>query len=189
MLFPEIYPTAELQKLDEIRIWHGRVVESLSDQRATVQKAIQDGSSVAPRYMLMEEAEVGAEFDDLQRELDRLTMLNLVASAEASIKLDYLSRIQSKKPKDALTTAYLKWHKALSPRKQRRPDFDRHGILEVLKSSGVMHKHIIGKFRRCLLARHWIGHGRCWDNPDDVNELDPIEVYGRAKALLQALPM
>ena len=92
------------------------------------------------------------------------------------------------KRKDVLSKAYRKWHKTLSAKKQLRPDFDVGGILEVLKETKMMDNNIIGRFRECLRARHWVGHGRYWSKPAEVDALDPDEVYDRADAVLQAMP-
>lgn len=131
----------------------------------------------------MTESEVDGYHDMQRRELDRLTVLNLVASAEASIKDDFFHRVK-RNLRDPLSRAYQKWYKALPPAKQRRPDFDEGGILEVLKDARVMDNHVVGQYRECLRSRHWIGHGRNWDKPVEVDNLDPHDVYDRCKTLL-----
>jgi hypothetical protein len=180
-------PEPEPQTLDEILDWHRGIVEALNDQRASVQTAIRTGLPVSPRFVGMTEAEVDYHYDFQQRELDRLTVLNLVASAEASIKIDYFRRVDERL-KDPLSVAYRKWHKTLSAAKKRRPNFDEDGILDVLKDAKVMDNHIVGNYRECLQARHWLGHGRHWGKPVVVDKFDPDEVYDRANALLQSLP-
>ena len=179
--------TAEPQTLDEIRDWQRSIVDALLTQTASVRQAIRVGSAVAPRFIGMTEDEVDDYYDGHRRELDRLTMLNLVASAEATIKVDYFSRVGDKL-KDLLSIAYRAWHKTLSANKQLRPDFEDGGILDVLKSTGVMDNNIIGQYRVCLRARHWLGHGRYWAKPVEVDQLDPDDVYLRLNALLAALP-
>ncbi len=179
--------TAEPQTLDEIRDWHRGIVDALVEQRASIQNAIRQSSAVPPRFVGMTEGEVDARYDADRRELDRLTMLNLVASAEGTLKVDYFRRVD-KKLKDALSIAYRKWHKTLSKRKQRRPEFDDGGILDELKKAKVMNNNIIGQYRECLRARHWVGHGRYWSKPVEVDRLDPDDVYDRADALLRAMP-
>jgi hypothetical protein len=181
------HESAELQTLDEIRDWHGGVVDALIDQRASVQQAIRTGSSVAPRYVGMTEGDVDAHYDAQRRELDRLTVLNLVASAAATIKVDFSRRIREKR-KDPLARAYRKWHKTLSAKKQRRPDFDDGGILDVLKEARVIDNNIVGRYRECLRARHWVGHRRYWAKPVEVDRLDPDDAYERADTLLRAMP-
>jgi hypothetical protein len=182
------HPTAELQTLDEVLDWHRGIVDALVDQHASVRGAIRTGAPVAARFVGMTEGEVDAHYDAQRRELDRLTVLNLVASAEASIKVDFFRRVGAKL-KDTLSAAYRQWHSTLSATKQLRPDFDDGGILDVLKDAGVMDNHIVGRYRECLRARHWLGHGRYWAKPVEVDRLDPDEVYDRANALLLALPV
>ncbi len=112
-------------------------------------------------------------------------MLNLVASTEATIKVDFFRRVGNKR-KDPLSKSFLGWFKTLTGRKQLRPDFDE--ILSNLKQAGVMNNRVIGQFRECLRVRHWVGHGRYWAKPAAVDRLDPEDVYARADALIKALP-
>jgi hypothetical protein len=179
--------TAEQQTLAEIRHWHRGIIDALLEQHASVQHAIRTGSAVAPRFVGMTEGDVDIHFDIQRRELDRLTVLNLMASAEATIKVDYFRRVRGRL-KDPLAVAYRNWHKSLSAKKQLRPDFDAGGILDVLRKARVMDNNVIGRFRECLRARHWVGHGRYWAKPVEVDQFDPDDVYDRADALLRAMP-
>jgi hypothetical protein len=180
-------PSAEPQTLDEIVDWHRGVVEALTNEWASVQRASRSGSTVAARYFGMTDTDVDAHYDAQRRELDRLTVLNLVASAEATIKIDYFRRVDGRL-KDPLSVAYREWHNTLSPMKQLRPDFDEGGILDVLKDAKVMDNHVIGEYRQCLRVRHWLGHGRYWAKPVEVDQLDPDEVYNRADSMLKTIP-
>jgi hypothetical protein len=184
---PANHATAEPQTLDEIRDWNRGLNEALVDQRASVLHAIQVGANVLPRFAGMTDDDVDAHYDRARRELDRLTVLNLVASAEASVRSDFFRRVREKL-KDPLSRAYQKWHAKLSAKKQLRPDFDEGGILEVLKEAHVINNHVVGQYRECLKARHWLGHGRFWEKPNEVDSLDPDDVYDRANILLVALP-
>jgi hypothetical protein len=187
MVVPSINETAEVQTLDEIRDWHRDIVDALLGQRASVQHAIRAGLTVAPRFFGMTEADVDGWYDGRRRELDRLTVLNLAASVEATVKVDYFRRVGGKL-KDPLARAYRNWHRALSAKKQLRPDFDEGGILKVLKKAQVMDNNVVGQYRECLRARHWVAHGRYWTKPVEVERFDPDDVYDRASALLQAMP-
>jgi hypothetical protein len=188
MPVPLIDPeTAEPQTLSEIRDWHRGMIDALLEQRASVQHAIRAGSPVAPGFIGMTEGDLDVHYDSQRRELDRLTVLNLVASAEATIKVDFFHRVRGRL-KDSLARAYQRWHASLPAKKQLRPDFDDGGILDVLKEARVMDNNIIGRFRECLRARNWLGHGRYWAKPVEVDQLDPDDVYDRADALLLAMP-
>jgi hypothetical protein len=181
------YQTAQRQTLDEILDWRQGVNEALTDQRASVQRAIRELLSTPARFMAMTEAEVDDYFDYQRRELDRLTIVNLVASAEATIVTDYFRRVRGKR-KDPLARAYRAWHGTLSSKKKRRPDFDEAGILEILKKTRAVESGIIGQYRECLRARHWLGHGRRRNKPAGMDRFDPDDVYRRSNALLNAIP-
>lgn len=185
---PAYHATAERQTLDEIRDWYRGVVEALVGQRESAEHAIQSGLAVASRFVGMTEGDVDAYYDASRRELDRLTVLNLVASAEATITVDYFRRVRNRKLTDRLAVAYRAWYGNLPARKRLRPDFDERGILDVLKRTHVMDNHVVGDYRECLRPRHWVGHGRYWDKPAEMDQLDPDDVYERADALLRAMP-
>lgn len=184
---PNDQATAERQTLDEIRDWHRGIVEAIVHYIAFVQRSIRDGSPIATRFVGMTEGDLDKHLDDLKRDLDRLTVLNLVASAEATITQDYLRRVNHNL-KDPLARAYQAWHKTLSTRKKRRPDFDEPGILTKLKEAKVVDNHLVGQYRECLPARHWVAHGRHWPKPTEVDRLDVDDVYDRVDALLRAMP-
>ncbi len=100
-------PTAggpEPQTLDEILDWHQAIVDALVVQRAAVLRGARDGSSVPPRFVGLTEAELDAYYDSQRQELDRLTVLNPVASVEATIRVDHVRRVQGKL-KDPLARA------------------------------------------------------------------------------------
>lgn len=180
-------PGAERQTLDWILAWHSSMAGALIDHLASVHRAIQAGAPVAARLTGMTPADVDQHYDDQRRELDRLAILNLVASAEASVTEDYFRRIELKL-KDRLSRDYRAWYKKLSNKKKGQPPFDEAGILGKLKKSMVMDNNLIGQFRECLRVRHWVGHGRRWRKPLEVENLYPDDVYDRAQALVNSLP-
>lgn len=179
--------TAEPQTLDEIAEWHQDVADALVARRASTLRAILDGSPIASKFVGMTEGDVEAHFTSIRCELDRLTVFNLVASAEASIRVDFFRRVKGKL-KDPLSRAYREWFGTLTRNKQSRPDFDEAGILHHLKKSRVIDAHIIGRFRECLAARHWVGHGRYWAKPVGVGNFIPADVHARAERILRKLP-
>lgn len=87
---------SERQPLDWIRDWYQSTAAALVAYRASVQLAIQTGAAVSAQWDGLTPAEVDAQYDLHRQELDRLTMLNLVASGEASITEDYFRRIEKK---------------------------------------------------------------------------------------------
>jgi len=179
--------SAEPQTLDDVLDWYRAQLEAIQSHRNVLIQSIQSGNVVSPRYMGFTESDIDRRLDAQRRELDRLTLHNLVASAEATIKLDFFRRLKDR-PTNPLAQAYQAWHRKLTAKKQLRPDFDEGGILDVLREANVMDRHVIGQFRAGLRVRHWLGHGRYWTKPPEVDTWDPQAVYQRARALILALP-
>jgi len=178
---------AERQTLDEILEWYRGIVDALLDQHNAVRHAMGTGGGVKPRFLGWTDAELDQYYDDQRQELDRLTALNLVASTEASIRVDYARRVAGKLT-DPLSLYYIAWHNTLSEAKQARPDFEGDGILERLKQANVLDNNRVGRYRECLRSRHWVGHGRYWAKRGDVDRLIPDIVHTRCAELLRALP-
>jgi len=179
--------TAERQTLDEIRDWYRGILDALIEQRANVQHAMTTGASLKPQFFGWTYTELDEYYDAQRRELDRLTAMNLVASMEATIRVDYARRV-AEKLTDKLSLCYRAWHATLSEGKQALPDFDEAGILERLKEAHVMDNNIVGRYRECLRPRHWVGHGRYWAKHADVDRLVPDIVHARCAELMNALP-
>ena len=139
---------AERQTLDEIRYWHRGVVAAFSINRLPCRMPFVCRTSVPDRFLGMTESDVDAHYDTQRRELDRLTVLSLVAT-EATIRVDYFRHVNGKL-KGELAVAYRKWHKTLTDKKSVSRHFDDNGILHVLKKTDVMNNNIIGRYRECL---------------------------------------
>lgn len=182
--------TAEPQTLDQIIDWYRDTADALAARRAAVLEAVRSGTAVPERYATLTEDELAARYAGQVLELDRLTVLNLVACAEAGVRLDFRRRVKGRL-KDPLSKAYRKWAKALPKKKRKRPDFEgEDGLLQQLKAADALGpggKQLVGRFRECLPPRHWVAHGRYWARPVGLNAFNPEDVYARATALLTAL--
>src|SRR5690242_19569463 len=111
------HPDAERQTLDEIYDWYTGVVESLTAHRRIVLEALNTGATPEPRFVGFRPVDVDRYFEDQRSELDRLTNVNLVGSAEASIRLDVGRRIAGNLG-DPLSRSYQAWYKSLPAHKQ-----------------------------------------------------------------------
>ena len=180
---------AEPRTLDEVFAWRSGVSDSLSEHRALILARARRGEAVRGRFLGMNESDVDVYFELQQRDLDRLTIVGLMAAAEAWLRRDYHRRVRhGRKRNDPLSTAYRQFHRGLSGKQKRRPPYDEGGILDALKASGVVDKNIVGRFRECLPVRHWVAHGRADVKPDGLDRLSPVIVYARADELLRAIP-
>jgi hypothetical protein len=175
------------QSIDEIRDWYEGVVESLLRHRAAIHEALRNQTPAEPRFVGMDADDVDAFFGAQRSNLDQLTIMNLVASAEAELRKDYGDRV-AHHYKDILSRTYAAFHRTLSPSQKARPPFDGGGILEQLKQSGAVPAHLVTNFRDALRLRHWIAHGRYWTQPLAHAAYIPDDVYRTIFALASALP-
>jgi len=174
------------QSIDDIRDWYEGVVESLVHHRAAVHNALRIGGMTEPRFVGMAAGDIDAFFVAQRNNLDQLAIMNLVASAEASLLMDFKRRVEGNF-KDRLSKAYAMHHRTLPLGQKVRPPLD-HGILEQLKAAGVVPAHFVSRFRDVLRLRHWIAHGRYWAQPLANRAYLPDEAYHTIATLLAALP-
>lgn len=175
------------QSIDDIRDWYEGVVESLVRHRASVHDALRGGGSAEPRFVGMSAGDVDAFFLAQRQNLDQLSIINLVASAEAELRKDYRERVDGNY-KDSLSKTYVNFHRTLGPTRRVRPPFDEGGILDRLKESGTVAAHLVTNFRDVLRLRHWIAHGRYWSQPLANAVYIPDDVYRTIAELPAALP-
>lgn len=124
------------------------------------------------------------EFEEFFRELDYSAMLVLLASAEAAIKLDYLNRVDNRKPKGDLLKKYRVLYKDKGDKASLEKD-----ILEILKVTNDELKDEISNFKGIFKLRHWLAHGR-YKKPNLPRELSfyqVVDVYDIANNLLGGL--
>ena len=120
------------------------------------------------------------EVEDFFRELDCLTILDLLAAAEAAIRVDFLNRAYHGKG-EAVARDFRRLYK-------------RHGvwvrleedILETWKRHRPAAKNAVGDFKAALNLRHWLAHGRYWTPKFRMN-YSPGDVYDIANNLLTAI--
>ena len=128
------------------------------------------------RFFGMTPAEIRAELRKSSKELEREVTLALTASFEAMIRIDYMSRSKGKK-KDAISVAYRElWSK--HNRNARLED-----ILDTWKEEAC-EAHKVGKLKQLLQYRHWLAHGRYWDEVQPI--FDPLSALLVAQEISQS---
>ena len=100
--------------------------------------------------------EVEEERDARLEEIDASLALTLLASIEASFRVDYLRRCYRRK-KDPLSRAF----RALYKRKGRKVSFEEE-LLEGWKRHSNVSPRLLGEIRGAFNYRHWLAHGRYW---------------------------
>ena len=127
--------------------------------------------------------EVEEEKETRLEEIDASLALTLLASIEASFRVDYLRRCYQRK-KDPLSRVF----RTLYKRKGRKVSFEEE-LLEGWKNHSNVSPRLLGEIKGAFNYRHWLAHGRYWmprlgrqydfssifDLAYDVSELFPFE--------------
>ena len=100
--------------------------------------------------------EVYAKQDAALLEARAASAMTLLASIEASFRVDYLQRNYAKK-KDDLSRAF----RALYRRKQQRVSFS-DDILRCWRDHSDITPTLVGDIRAAFRYRDWLAHGRYW---------------------------
>jgi len=122
------------------------------------------------------------EFDELllqmREELDEQTVMMMVASCEATLRIDFDGRLRDK-TKDRVRRRF----KELRSQYEERVQLDQ--ILDAWREeTGEVER--IGRLRQLVKRRHWLAHGRYWRDKSGVSP-DPRLAGLVIDDLLQAL--
>lgn len=117
------------------------------------------------------------DFYEAQRDqLNLMVMLELLATTEAILRLDFEARITARK-KDSLSRRF----RAIRKKRADRVRLDED-ILDAMKDEGIP----VAGFKGILKLRHWLAHGRHW-RPRLGRSYAPSDVFDISKALLESI--
>ena len=149
---------------------------SLSAKSHIRQQILAGDPVVHPTFFGMSLDDVDAFFG----ELDWVTILDLVAAAEAAIRVDFLNRAYHGNG-ERISKIFRGLYKQYGP--SVRLDED---ILEAWKAHDPAIKNAVGDFKGVLKMRHWLAHGRYW-TPKFGMAYSPADVFAIASNLLLAM--
>jgi len=148
------------------------------ERKSQLLQQLRNGQPVSdPRFFGMTIEEI----DDFFGELDCLVMLDLLASAEAAIRVDYLNRVYRRR-KDAVSRRFRHLYKEQGNQVGLEKD-----ILEAWTQLAPATKQAVGDFNGALNLRHWLAHGRYW-TPKFGRDYSPGDVYDISFNLISAIP-
>lgn len=153
----------------------------LADEYERVLQAVPDGAVPSDsRFYALTRDELTGFFDHHRRELDYLVMLDLLASAEAAIRIDFIARVTERR-KDPVSRRFRKIYNKY----EEKISLEQH-ILETWKTLVPNTKRAVGDFLGALRLRHWLAHGRYW-LPKLGRRYSPNDVYDIVNTVLAAL--
>jgi hypothetical protein len=134
-------------------------------------------------YAAWTDDEVDAHFGRLAHELHQWIVLMLAASFEALFHLDFTARVR-KRLKDPVTKGMRRLSTLAKRHKHRRIELDQ--VLDVWNEMQPSARNAIGEFRQLMEYRHWLAHGRYWNQKSGLRSIEPLEAWRRGVAVLAA---
>lgn len=132
------------------------------------------------RFLGSNESEVDQSFENQRMELELLTMLVLLTTAEAILRIDFHKRVQNRL-KDPLSRKYREIWRTRKDKVRLVQD-----LLEAVKEE-VHQPSVVSDFRSALKLRDWLAHGRHW-HPKLGRNYSPGHVFDISRAIVNALP-
>ena len=126
--------------------------------------------------------EIKVLFRQYLHELNEVASLTMIASTEASLRIDFEERA-AKRRKDKISREF----RDIRRRRGRRIRLDED-ILEAWAAVGGTAKSTISEFRGLLNLRDWLAHGRYWA-PKLGKQYDAQGVFSVSDRLLSKLPI
>lgn len=115
-------------------------------------------------------------------ELDRSTILTVLAALEARFRIDYeIRRLRTRK--DAVSVDLRALYRERGNRASLEDD-----ILSIWQRNLSGGTKLIGELRGAFKLRHWLAHGRYW-TPKLGRQYDFLSIYDLASLTLERLPL
>ena len=135
---------------------------------------------LAARFLGSTASEVDQTFESQRVELELLTMLVLLTTAEAILRIDFQERVQ-KRLKDTLSRKYREIWRIRKDRVRLDDDL----LSALMKEADP--PSVVSEFRAALKLRNWLAHGRHWQ-PKLGRNYSAGHVFDICTAIVTALP-
>lgn len=119
----------------------------------------------------------------LRDEVEQRAYLALVAATEAVLQVDFRSRAHAKRK----TLLAGRARHSVWEEKKYAARVVVEDVLDAWKNVPGARKAPIAEFRQLLTHRHWLAHGRYFENKAGVTTDDPEFVFHRVRACLDEL--
>ncbi len=173
------------EELSLIRIWewYEETEQAINLYQQEVINGLISGERVSETFSSMTRKEVKQYFSDHKKELEHIVSLNIIASTEASLRVDYLRRaLRGKRKKNKIDNKFKELYEKQGTRVSLRDE-----ILEAWKEVHPDCTEAIGDFRGALNVRDWLAHGRYWI-PRFGRKYNVTLVFNISKNLFENFP-
>ena len=173
------------EELSLVRIWewYEETEQAINFYQQEVINGLIFGKCVSDTFSGMTRKEVKQYFSSHKEELEHVVSLDIVASAEASLRVDYLRRaLRGKVKKNKIDKKFQELYHQKGTRVSLRDE-----ILEIWKEVHPSCTNAIGDFRSVLNVRDWFAHGRYW-TPNFGRKYNATLVFNISKNLFDSFP-
>ncbi len=123
------------------------------------------------RLFGMSRKELDSYFEDILQEIDVQASLFILAATEATIRVDFLSRVYERK-KDAVSRGFRQIYVSRCDHNKVKVRFEED-ILDTWSEHSPETKSEISRLKGAMRYRHWLAHGRYWV-PKVGQRYDPV---------------
>lgn len=169
--------SSELLRFERVAVSHSDIESSIQFYYTAPLIEIR-----APKFIGCSISAVQDEQKERLEDLDKNSVLSVLAALEASFRTDYIIRCQKRKKDDLSRTL-----RSIYQTKEVKASLE-NDILEAWKTHFTPAKPLLSELKGALRYRHWLAHGRYWI-PKVGKKYDFLSVYLLAQALNQELPL
>lgn len=171
----------EHSKIEQVQEYYSDSEDSLNSYYSYM---VSEGSAPA-KFIGYSLEEINEELKDRKDTLDRMCSLELLASVEAKLRIDYLVR-----GRDKLKDDFSRKIREIYDAKENRASLV-DDILYTWKKENPGQKARLDNFGKALDYRNWLAHGRYWMSKKHphVNQYDYLSIYSLAVDILSNLEL
>jgi hypothetical protein len=143
-----------------------------------------DSLAIAPGpFFRMTPDRMRAIAAEMIEELKLECIMTMTASIEATFQIDSRARARHKL-NDHVSTALRRHLKKMGKRNSR---IEIEDILDIWKQELAGGSQAIGNLKQVIEFRHWLAHGRYWQQKSGLKKTDPFDVWSRWEGVLSLI--
>lgn len=173
-------PSSSQFDLESIWLCYSVSQESLLAYRASILANFKAGKPLPVHFIGMHKRHLEEYFTQCEKALDYATGFQLLSSIEASLRLDFLGRVNKPRPTSKIDKTFQDIFEVKAFKVNLEED-----ILEQWKEHKPACVNEIGQFKQILRFRHWLAHGQYWQ--PDFPKYAPLQAYSIGKNILDCL--
>ena len=177
-----------LPELSDVVEWFMQSHDSLENYQNYIEDLSKNNPSQLPiLYKGMEFDEFNEYFENLKAEISLLFIFYLISLTEGKIRVDFFNRVEESLT-DLVSKRNIAQYRKAGASKAK--EIRLESLIDTWKNHFAGNNRrvqIIGEFKNRMKTRHWIAHGRYWEN-NSHNSYTVRNTFERCDQLLKLIP-